>query len=311
MKHLLCATDLLPKSEAAIDRAGLLADERGAKLSLLHVVSPMASGQVPEQTLQNAIGRLKLRAQVPAWRGEVTPAPLVRMGKPGQLVLAAAGELKSDLLILGPHRSRGVRDVFEGTIAEKILTARQCPLLIARQEARGPYQNVLLALDLSVASALAVRAAESLVLSEGANAKIVHAYESAAHEMLLPYGGIGARGGPRHAALSWKRMAYVAIRDVLKFQSANFTRYHVLIENGAPASVIVRAMKAFAPDLLVMGTRGGGRLHRALLGSVANAVLNRASCDVLVVPESAASSYQSIPRDVRRTMGGRPLEDFH
>ena len=36
MKRLLVATDLLPKSEPAIDRAGILAREINADLSLLH-----------------------------------------------------------------------------------------------------------------------------------------------------------------------------------------------------------------------------------------------------------------------------------
>jgi hypothetical protein len=46
MNRLLCATDLLPASESAVDRAGVLAQELNARLSLLHVVSPTGSRQI-------------------------------------------------------------------------------------------------------------------------------------------------------------------------------------------------------------------------------------------------------------------------
>jgi universal stress protein E len=36
---ILCATDLLSKSDSAIDRAGMLVDQLEADLLLLHVVS--------------------------------------------------------------------------------------------------------------------------------------------------------------------------------------------------------------------------------------------------------------------------------
>jgi nucleotide-binding universal stress UspA family protein len=40
-------------------------------------------------------------------------------------------------------------------------------------------------------------------------------------------------------------------------------------------------------DLLVLGTRGHGRIRRALLGSTAHEVLRETECDVLLVPEGA------------------------
>lgn len=68
MPRLLCATDLLPKSEAAIDRAGMLAEQLQTPLSLLHVVSPSTSEHNLEQALQLAITGLNSRARAPEWR---------------------------------------------------------------------------------------------------------------------------------------------------------------------------------------------------------------------------------------------------
>ncbi|MBL8271533.1 universal stress protein, partial [Steroidobacter sp.] len=54
-----------------------------------------------------------------------------------------------------------------------------------------------------------------------------------------------------------------------------------------PASAIRHAIEMYQPDLLVMGTSGGGRVRRALIGSVANRIMEVAACDVLVVPRGS------------------------
>src|SRR5689334_22673147 len=66
--QIVCATDLLPRSEAAVERAGILADDLAADLTLLHVVAPSESGRALEQALQHAQSRLRARARPPLWR---------------------------------------------------------------------------------------------------------------------------------------------------------------------------------------------------------------------------------------------------
>src|SRR4051812_39213166 len=150
--RVLSATDLLPRSEAAVERASIVADALGADLTLLHVVVPGESEQALEQTLQTAIAQMKSRAQPPLWSGQRAPNLAVRTGNPARVILDTAARSKARLLVLGPHRERPLRDVFEGTIAEKVLAARTCPLLVVRNEARGSYRRILFALDLSDAS---------------------------------------------------------------------------------------------------------------------------------------------------------------
>ena len=52
---------------------------------------------------------------------------------------------------------------------------------------------------------------------------------------------------------------------------------------GDPAETIIQTAEEQDADLIVIGTRGRGAAARVLLGSVSTAVVNRASCDVLVV----------------------------
>ena len=72
--------------------------------------------------------------------------------------------------------------------------------------------------------------------------------------------------------------------------SNDFSRYDLVVENSSPEAIIQKVVHCVDPDLLVLGTRGRGRLGRTLLGSVANRVMATAVCDVLVVPERFAEA---------------------
>ena len=53
---------------------------------------------------------------------------------------------------------------------------------------------------------------------------------------------------------------------------------------GAIADTILREAQRLGADCIVLGSHGHGALRRALLGSVSEAVLHRATCPVLVLP---------------------------
>lgn len=58
---------------------------------------------------------------------------------------------------------------------------------------------------------------------------------------------------------------------------------HVEVLEGSPAEAILNVAAARRNDLIVMGSRGLGRLTGALLGSQSQKVVQHATCPVLVV----------------------------
>jgi nucleotide-binding universal stress UspA family protein len=94
---------------------------------------------------------------------------------------------------------------------------------------------------------------------------------------------------------------------LLRRASSDFTRYGIQIEEDPPARAILEAVNHQEPDLLVMGTSGRGPWRRALLGSVANEVLNRAWCDVLIVPQGSFEGKLAGPRGFTH----RPMPEVH
>lgn len=65
------------------------------------------------------------------------------------------------------------------------------------------------------------------------------------------------------------------------------------LEQGAPATAILKASDDVA--MIVLGTRGVGSAQGLLMGSVSYAVVHRAKCPVMLVPES---SNRSVPGKV-------------
>lgn len=58
---------------------------------------------------------------------------------------------------------------------------------------------------------------------------------------------------------------------------------------GRPGPALCSFAVSVGADAIVMGTRGRGRIKRALLGSVADHVVRNASCPVLVTGEKATT----------------------
>lgn len=51
---------------------------------------------------------------------------------------------------------------------------------------------------------------------------------------------------------------------------------------GKPGEVICRVAEEEGAEMIVMGTRGLGRFHRTLVGSVSDYVVHHAPCPVLI-----------------------------
>ena len=98
------------------------------------------------------------------------------------------------------------------------------------------------------------------------------------HEPATPYsaGDVAVDlGDPTEESLR-ERLAEVTPTD------ASVPHRHLLLY-GDPISQIVHAAEEQRVDMIVMGTHGRTGLTRLLMGSVAEAVVRRAACPVLIV----------------------------
>ena len=136
---------------------------------------------------------------------------------------------------------------------------------------RSPIRKILVPLDFSAASLRALEYAARVALREGASLGLVH----------VPEIGTVRRGGqvaaPRNAVT---RRLKALVGSLAK---RGIRRAGDRLLAGDPGQAIVSYARSAAFDLIVMGSSGRTGLERVLLGSVAEKVVKRAHCPVLVV----------------------------
>ena len=139
------------------------------------------------------------------------------------------------------------------------------------------FQRILVAVDLSDASAQALADARALRDATGANLALVHVLPDYADLRTLEASGyVGTL--PAMADLLEKA------REKIRSWSSVAERedFELFLEQGAAATRIVERAESWGADLVVLGSEGQNRLAEALLGSVAKRVVHNAHCPVLV-----------------------------
>jgi nucleotide-binding universal stress UspA family protein len=144
------------------------------------------------------------------------------------------------------------------------------------------FRNLCVAVDLSEPSREALDQAAELTGALGAELTVAHVVApppaSAADLLVAPAGAAEEEAREVGAALE-------AWRAVAEARAGRPVRARLLA--GEPAKEIVRLAREEGCDLVVVGTHGRTGLRRALMGSVAAAVVREAPCAVLVVHDGA------------------------
>jgi nucleotide-binding universal stress UspA family protein len=136
IRKILQPTDFSEQAAAAFRLACSLARQHGAELVVLHVIPPPL-------TWGEAVARLPPDGyEDQLWREYLTPMqptePGVRLerrldeGDPPQKIVAAAGELGCDLIVMGTHGRGALGRLLMGSVADKVLRKAPCPVLTVR-----------------------------------------------------------------------------------------------------------------------------------------------------------------------------------
>jgi nucleotide-binding universal stress UspA family protein len=142
VRHILAPTDFSEFSKKAIDYAFGLAQQFGAKLSLLHVIGVPAfpiEGFVPPgpgtkllEDLERQ-ARLDLAHMLPqAEAAKVDVTRLVVMGTPYRKIVETAEAEKADFIVMATHGRTGLSHMLIGSVAERVVRTAPCPVLTLR-----------------------------------------------------------------------------------------------------------------------------------------------------------------------------------
>jgi nucleotide-binding universal stress UspA family protein len=281
-RHVLLATDLTPAADRAFDRAARLAESWGAKLTIFHVVE--ARSLRPwgiDRRVRHAETEME-RLSLALDRREGLSRHIV-IGDPAERVVEHARAIGADFVVTGPAHARALGDRQFGSTAARILKLTGLPLLSVRRRPIGPYTTVVAGVDLSPLSRDALRYGRRLF--PAADFTVVHAYT------LLPdlSGKSAERSLDEVEAAERARVEREAgkeLADLVAAASAGLAatgRLESRLVAGSPEAVLLDTVEATWPELAVVGTHGRTGALEAVLGSVAEQVLDRLPCDVLAV----------------------------
>lgn len=133
-QHILLATDLTETCSVVNKKAKQLADQQGAKLTLIHTIEPIPAYGYPGVTdLESPLidAAKKSLTELAHTMGLAEGACRVEFGSVKVQVLKVADELAVDLIIIGSHGRHGLSRLL-GSSAGGIVHGAKCDVLTIR-----------------------------------------------------------------------------------------------------------------------------------------------------------------------------------
>lgn len=150
-------------------------------------------------------------------------------------------------------------------------------------DAGGTFRTLLLATDLSPASAAAERLALDLATGLGSAILLVSVIDP--HGLRLPGGGYRQRIDQARA------IREAAAQVVVELGRRRGIPMRCLIWEGDPGEAIVEAAIAESVDLIVVGSHGRTGMDRLFMGSVSERVVRTSPTPVLVARSTPGSTW--------------------
>ena len=299
IRNILVPIDFSELSIRAIRRARLLARRFGASIHLAHVrqfdyvtftapvppIVPFSFRPCEENGERSILKELNALARE---HGISRAICHVLGGAPAfDEICRLAQKIPADLIVMPTHGRTGLKHVFLGSTAERVVRHSPCPVLVVRERRRqsktGPrltVKRILVPVDFSECS------------QEGLQYAIGFANQFGARIMLLHATYLGYIYSSEGTALYDVRGLQNAARENAERQMQKFVRaakfgrvkYETAFTDGSPALDICAFAKQHDLDLIVSSTHGLTGFEHVLIGSIAEKVVRRAPCSVLVVP---------------------------
>lgn len=288
--HLLAATDLSSSSLHALDRGFQIAGQTGARYTVLHALELDALAQLREllggdtsvlsRRIADEMREALTRIVADASRNRGVSAALrIEPGTAAAAVHRCADEVAADLILVGAHGMGFLQRFVLGSTASRLLRTSRRPVLVVKEPCRAPYRRVLVAVDFSPASELAIGLAQRS--APAAELLLCHALELP-FEGKLHLAGVSEEAIERYRSEARER-ASRRLREMAQAAGLPAAGYLTRVLRGDASARILSEEENHDCDLIVVGKHGTNVAQELLLGSVTSHVLSQSRSDVLVV----------------------------
>lgn len=288
--RVLVATDGSKDASEAVEWLAHFPLPPDAALAVVSAVQPSLPGEtavgVPWQELREQGERVIADARRRLTRRWMTVTGRVLEGEPRHVIIEAAADSGSDLVVLGARGLGAIASLLLGSVSLGVARHAPCSVLVCKGAAR-PVSAVTVAVDGSPDARSALAFFSRLPLPSALAVRLIGVVERiqypSAPEMLIPevLEAVERAQSDRRRELD-KILAAAA--DELRPRVRSVS---TVTPSGAPAHMIVREAEDRVSDLIVVGARGLGTFDRIVLGSVSESVLRHATCPVLIARSHA------------------------
>ena len=320
IQNIVVPIDFSKMSVQAIQIAKQLARRFGASIHLAHVrqsnyasdvmapVPPMVPFAFTSYEHDAARSVLKELEEVASECGVSSASCDVLSGAPPFDEICRLGHtIPADLIVMPTHGRTGLKHVFLGSTAERIVQHSSCPVLVTRGNApqanngsRFRIKTILVPVDFSSCSREGLRYAIGFANEFGAKIILLHAtylgyvYSS---EGTAIYDIPGLQKAAR-------KTAERKMRELVRSVNFGAVKFETVFTDGSPVMDICAFAKDHDVDLIITSTHGFTGFTHVLIGSIAEQVVRHAPCSVLVVPSHphvrAANLAKSAGAKVKR-----------
>lgn len=296
IRRILFPTDFSEGAARAFPRAVTLADEHDAELHLLNVTGSHGETEpslpVSRSTLHEWLG-----APVRTHGSDLDALSIVQNqvegDAPPEEITTYVEAQEIDLVVMGTHGRRGAQRLLLGSVTEEVVRKASCPVLTVRTDAEETssqgVRRILVPVDFSDASKMAVRHAKELAQPDEAQLDLLHVLEQVVYPSAY---GVD----PAHLATQ-EVLGRVekSLGDIAR-EDAGYDRVQTSVKVGYAPLTILDYAEDNEIDLIVIATHGRTGFDRVLLGSVAERVIRRSPVPVFVVkPEQKSLLPVSSP----------------
>jgi nucleotide-binding universal stress UspA family protein len=333
VQNIIVPIDFSKMSVQAIQIAKRLARRFGASIHLAHVrqfnyaadfvapappIVPFSFMPYDQNGGQTALKELK---KVAGECGVSSATCDVLSGAPPfDEICRLAQTIPADLVVMPTHGRTGLKHVFLGSTAERIVQHSPCPVLVTRSgesnSSRLKIRTILVPVDFSNCS------------QEGLRYAIGFAHEFEARIILLHSTYLGYVYSSEGTVLydipalqeAARKDAERKMREFVRTVNFGRVKFETAFTEGSPVLDICAFAKDHDVDLIITSTHGFTGFTHVLIGSIAEQVVRHAPCSVLVVPshphvraanlaKSAGAKAATLGshQQSRKSARGRPL----
>ena len=301
LDRILVATSFSERATDALRKAAVLAAERHAALTLLHVVEPVTQRRLRRLSNQQMLLHARVthaRKELARFAGEIAAkqgVPVefrIQVGEKVASILAACAE--ADVLFVGGTRTGWRVGTFHRSTAECLLGRCGIPMVVVNRPQCLQNTRTLVPVADATDAVVALRAA--VRLWPGSAMTIFHALDERRAKPTwlneVPAGAVRERRPERGAALPecLQGLRGLAMRAGLRAQDLPCRFGH-----GDPWRAVLAIQDEVDADVMVLTKRRASAIADFMLGSTVRRLLGTSPCDVLVIPAEAQKSVRPAP----------------